>query len=124
MVTKIRSAVRSWRSPGSLYRPAAVLMSASLLFGCVATGAQFKPEANKSSAKGAMLYVYRPFTLIGIANADVPIMHLDGHRLTRIRIGGYLNLPISAGQHKLATTESLLGTDTGRVRGETTFSVP
>jgi hypothetical protein len=76
-------------------------MSASLLFGCVATGAQFKPEVGKSSTKGATLYVYRPFTLIGIANADVPIMHLDGQRLTRIRIGGYLNIPISAGQHKL-----------------------
>jgi hypothetical protein len=51
-------------------------------------------------------------------------MHLDGQRLTRIRIGGYLNIPISVGQHKLATTESLLGGDTGKVRGETTFSVP
>jgi len=99
-------------------------MSTSLLFGCVATGAQFKPEANKPSTKGALLYVYRPFTLIGIANADVPIMHLDGQRLTRIRIGGYFNVPILPGQHKLTTTESLLGSDTGRVRGETTFSVP
>jgi hypothetical protein len=98
-------------------------MSTSLLFGCVATGAQFKPEANKPSVYGALLYVYRPYTLIGTANADVPIMHLDGQRMTRIRIGGYLNVPISAGQHKLTTHESLLGSDTGRVRGETRFSV-
>jgi hypothetical protein len=101
---------------------AALLMSTPLLSGCVATGAQFKPETSQS-ANGALLYVYRPRTLIGIANPDVPIMHLDGQRLTRIRIGGYLNIPISAGKHKLATTESLLGSDTGRVRGETTFSV-
>ena len=125
MIPKICSAVRSWpRLPLSRYTRAAVLMSTSLLFGCVATGAQFKPEANKPSTKGALLYVYRPFTLIGIANADVPIMHLDGQRLTRIRIGGYFNVPILPGQHKLTTTESLLGSDTGRVRGETTFSVP
>jgi Protein of unknown function (DUF2846) len=122
---KIYSAIRSWRRLApSRYKLVAVLMSTSLLFGCVATGAQFKPEANKPSTNGALLYVYRPYTLIGVANPDVPIMHLDGKRLTRIRIGGYLNVPISAGRHKLATTESLLGSDTGRVRGETTFSVP
>jgi len=68
--------------------------------------------------------VYRPFTLIGIANIDVPFIHLDGQRLTRIRIGGHLVVPVSAGRHKLTTTESLLGSDTGRVRGETTFAIP
>jgi hypothetical protein len=97
-------------------------MGTPLLFGCMATGAQFRPEANKASAKGALLYVYRPHTAIGAANFDVPIMHLDGQRLTRIRIGGYLNIPVLAGKHTLTTTESLLGSDTGRVRGETTFS--
>ena len=124
MITKTWSAIRSWqRLLSSRYNLAALLMSMPLLFGCVATGAQFKPEANKPTANGALLYVYRPHTLIGIANPDVPIMHLDGQRLTRIRIGGYLDIPISAGKHKLTTTESLLGSDTGRVRGETTFSV-
>jgi hypothetical protein len=49
---------------------------------------------------------------------------LDGQRLTRIRIGGQLVIPISPGRHKLTTTESLLGSDTGRVRGETTFTAP
>jgi hypothetical protein len=68
--------------------------------------------------------VYRSFTLIGIANIDVPFIHLDGQRLTRIRIGGHLVVPVSAGRHKLTTTESLLGSDTGRVRGETTFAIP
>lgn len=78
ILPKICSAVRSWpRLPLSGYTCAAALMSTALLFGCVATGAQFKPEANKPT-KGALLYVYRPHTLIGIANADVPIMHLDG----------------------------------------------
>ena len=59
-----------------------------------------------------------------IANFDVPFIHLDGQRLTRIRIGGHLVIPISPGRHKLTTTESLLGSDTGRARGETTFSAP
>ena len=124
MVRAIRSVARSRRQLLLLrFRLAAVLMSTPLLFGCVATGGQFKPEVKKPSTNGVLLYVYRPYTLIGIANADVPIMHLDGQRLTRIRIGGYLNVPISGGQHRLTTTESLLGSDTGRVRGETKFSV-
>jgi Protein of unknown function (DUF2846) len=124
MITKIGHDVRSWqRLRLSPYGLAAFLMGIPLLFGCGATGAQFKPEPDKPSVNGALLYVYRPHTVIGIANADVPIMHLDGQRLTRIRIGGYLNIPISASKHTLTTTESLLGSDTGRVRGETTFSV-
>jgi uncharacterized protein DUF2846 len=90
----------------------------------VASGPQFQPEPKKPDGSRALLYVYRPSTIIGIVNADVPIIHLDGQRLTRIRIGGYLVVPISTGQHKLTTTESLLGGDTGRVRGETTFAAP
>ncbi len=123
MAAKIWSAVRSSQRFLSRHGFAALLMSTPLLFGCVATGGQFQPEVNKPGANGALLYVYRPHTLIGIANADVPIMHLDGQRLTRIRIGGYLSIPVLPGRHKLTTTESLLGSDTGKVRGETTFSV-
>jgi hypothetical protein len=94
-----------------------------LLAGCASAGPQLDPAANKPGPAGAMVYVYRPQTLIGIANMDVPIMHLDRRRLTRIRIGGYLAVPVPPGRHTLTTTESLLGSDTGRVRGETTFSV-
>jgi hypothetical protein len=101
---------------------AVVLMTLSL-FAQAAFGAQLKPVAGKSD-RGVQLYVYRPFTLIGIANLDVPIIHLDGRRLTRIRIGGHLVVPVSTGVHRLATTESFLGSDTGRVRGETKFSAP
>jgi hypothetical protein len=103
---------------------AVALLSMLLLSGCGATGTQFRAETIKLNANSALLYVYRPPALLGIGNADVPIMHLDGRRLTRIRIGGYLALPISPGRHKLITTESLLGSDTGKIRGETTFSVP
>ena len=55
---------------------------------------------------------------------DVPFIHLDGRRLTRIRIGGHLSVSVSPGQHKLTTTESLFGSDTGRIRGQAVFSVP
>jgi hypothetical protein len=95
-----------------------------LLAGCGATGTQFKPELIKADGNRALLYVYRPDTIIGVGNADVPFIHLDGRRLTRIRIGGYLATPVSAEKHKLTTTESLLGKDTGKVRGETTFAAP
>jgi Protein of unknown function (DUF2846) len=99
-------------------------MSALLCVGCMVSGSQFNPEAVKPNSNSALLYVYRSPTMLGIANPDVPIMHLDGRRLTRIRIGGYLAIPITPGRHKLVTTESLLGSDTGRIRGETTFSIP
>jgi hypothetical protein len=102
----------------------AALLALVLLAGCGATGTQFKPELNKPDGNRALLYVYRPDTIIGVGNADVPFIHLDGQRLARIRIGGYLAIPVSTGRHKLTTTESLLGKDTGKVRGETTFAAP
>ena len=94
------------------------------LAGCASTGTQFQPEATKPDGNRVLLYVYRPGTIVGIANADVSFLHLDGQRLTRIRIGGYLPIPVSKGKHKLTATESLLGKDTGRIRGETTFTAP
>jgi len=103
------------------FAPLAVLV---LLAGCGATGTEFKPELNKPDGNHALLYVYRPDTIIGVGNADVPFIHLDGQRLARIRIGGYLAIPASTGRHKLTTTESLLGKDTGKVRGQTTVAAP
>ena len=100
---------------------AAALGVVLLLCGCGATGQQFVAEANKPDGNRALLYVYRPNTIIGIGNADVDFLHLDGRRLTRIRIGGYLAIPIAPGRHKLTTTMSMLGSDTGSVRGATTF---
>jgi hypothetical protein len=79
-------------------------------------------ERAKPSA--ARVHVYRPSTLIGIANMDVPFLHLDGKRLTRISIGGHLSLSVSPGKHKLTTTESLFGNDTGKIRGQAIFTVP
>lgn len=87
-----------------------------------ASGPQFQPELTKPQAGRARLYVYRPDTIIGMANADVSIIHLDGRRLARMRIGGSIVVPISPGQHKLTTTQSLLSGDTGRVLGATTFA--
>ena len=104
-------------------RLAILLAIVLLLAGCTASGPQFKLEAKPDSTR-ALIYVYRPTTLIGIGNADVPFIHLDGRRLARIRIGGYLAIPISPGRHKLTTTESLLGNDTGRVRGDATVAAP
>ncbi|HEY2135314.1 MAG TPA: hypothetical protein VGH49_05465, partial [Xanthobacteraceae bacterium] len=88
---------------------AAIFVGALLLAGCAAGGPQFRAEANKPAAGRALLYIYRPHTLIGIANPDVSIVHLDGRRLTRIRIGGSLAVPVSPGQHTLTATQSMLG---------------
>jgi hypothetical protein len=106
-----------------LGRIAAAVAAVAFLTGCAVSGSDFKPEANKPEVGHGRLYVYRSSTIIGSANADVPIIHLDGRRLTRIRIGGHLVVSVSLGRHKLTTTESLLGSDTGRIRGETNFSV-
>lgn len=101
-----------------------ILAAMALLAGRADAAPQLAaPAATKPAAGRALLYVYRPRTLIGIANFDVPIIHLDKQRLGRIRIGGYLAIPVSPGQHTLTTTESLLGNDTGRIRGETEFSI-
>lgn len=105
-------------------RRLAALLTTLMLMGCVATGPEFKAELSRPESGRALLYVYRPDTVIGIGNADVPFLHLDGQRLTRIRIGGHIPLPVSPGRHKLTTTESLLGNDTGKVRGETTVTIP
>jgi uncharacterized protein DUF2846 len=100
-----------------------VLLSFLILSGCGASGPQFAPDLVKPAPGHALVYVYRPDTLIGIGNADVSIMHLDGRRITRIRIGGHIAFPVTPGKHRLTTTESMLGEDTGKIRGETTFSV-
>jgi hypothetical protein len=97
---------------------------AGLLSGCTASGTQFSPSSVGQVPGQALVYVYRSSTLIGVANADVPFLHLDGRQLTRIRIGGSIAAPISPGQHTLTTTESLLGSDTGKIRGKISFSTP
>jgi Protein of unknown function (DUF2846) len=102
----------------------AAVLALTLLTACGATGTSFKPEVDKPQGNRALIYIYRPDTIIGVANADVPFIHLDGRQLARIRIGGYLAIPVTAGKHKLATTESVLGKDTGRVRGETIVTAP
>lgn len=91
-----------------------------LLTACGASGPQFK-AAPPASKYDVLIYVYRPNTMIGIINFDVPFIHLDGNLLTRIRIGGYLARRVAPGRHTLSTTESLFGRDTGKVRGETIF---
>lgn len=93
-----------------------------LLTGCGASGQQFNAGALKPAPGRALVYVYRPSTIVGIGNADVPFLHLNGRRLTRIRIGGYFATSISPGSHKITTTESLLGNDTGKIRGAATFT--
>ena len=99
----------------------AAAVAAFLLISGLDVSAQ---QAAKPSAESAQLYVYRPSTLVGIGNLDVPFIHLDGRRLTRIRIGGHLSIAVFPGKHTLTTTESLFGSDTGKIRGQAVFAVP
>jgi hypothetical protein len=103
--------------------PAAVLAAALLLAGCGASGEQFKVGAIKPSSGRALLYVYRPSTMVGIGNPEVAFLHLDGRRVARIRIGGYVAVPISPGHHKVTTTKSEGDSDSGKVLSQKAFSV-
>jgi hypothetical protein len=93
---------------------AASVTVAVLLLG-LRTNAQPVPSAQKSDGEKALIYVYRETSIIGIANFDVSFLHVDGHRVTRVR-GGYVPLMVSPGQHKLITKQSLwqrYGQDSG-----------
>lgn len=98
----------------------AATLTAFLLLVLEASGQQVGKPNNQS----VRLYIYRPNTIIGIGNFDVPFLHLDGKRLTRIRIGGHLSVSVSPGKHKLTTTESLFGSDTGKIRGQAIVAAP
>jgi hypothetical protein len=104
-------------------RLVAVLTLFLCLSGCVAySGADFKAESSKLAGGRARLYIYRQVAYVGLGNGDVEIVHLDGRRLGRIWMHGFINTGIAPGQHTLTVTESLLGNDTGKVLGETSFS--
>lgn len=97
---------------------------ACLLTACGSVGPAYKLQPQESSPSDeTLVYIYRPKTFVGILNFDVPFVSVDGHRLTRIRIGGYLSIPLKPGRHSIRTTESLFGRDTGNVRGQTDFEV-
>ena len=105
-------------------RVVAAVTVAVLLFGLQLTNAQPVGSAQKSPGEKALIYVYRETSIIGIANFDVSFLHVDGRRVTRISMGGYIPITVSPGQHKLMTTQSLFGSDTGKIRGQATVMVP
>jgi hypothetical protein len=102
----------------------ACLTVAVLLAGCGASGQPFATAFIAPPKSGAVLYIYRPKTTIGIGNPDVSFVHLDGRALRRLRIGGYLALPLKPGPHEISATTSLLGADTGNVRAKAVVTVP
>jgi hypothetical protein len=102
----------------------AFLALAVLLAGCGASGQPFATASIAPPKSGAVLYIYRAKTIIGIGNPDVSFVHLDGKPLTRLRIGGYLALPLKPGPHEILATTSLLGADTGNVRAKAVVNVP
>jgi hypothetical protein len=82
------------------------------LIGCnVASGPRFKPVS--VSDNESLLYVYKPYTQAGIAGASNPVLYIDGEKIGRIRINGYLPIKLSSGIHELAIKSSTLGVETG-----------
>lgn len=100
-----------------------IVVLGAVLMGCGASGPKLKKVAT-AGPDDIVVYLYRPDTMIGIINADVPFVHVDGELLTRIRIGGYISRRLKPGRHTITTTESFLGDDTGKVRGEIVFEAP
>lgn len=94
----------------------------TVLVGCVATGPKFMAgDLPDVRSEEILLVVYRPKTVIGGGNFDVPFLNLDDRVLARMRIGGHVIIPTTAGRHTLRTTESLFGQNTDRTRGSTEF---
>ena len=105
-----------------MHRIVVIFLTLTILVGCGATGPKFTAgESPEVGPNEVLLVVYRPETVIGIGNFDVPILHLDDRRLTRMRIGGHIMLVTSTGRHILRTTESLFGKDTDTTRGRADF---
>ena len=102
----------------------AVLIVALLLVGPKLTSAQPVSGIQQQNQPKTLIYVYRETSLIGIANFDVSFLHVDGRRLTRISMGGFIPIAVSPGQHTLTTTQSLFGSDTGKLRAKATVTVP
>ena len=74
----------------------AAVVAFLVVSGCGASGESFRAVGTKPARDQALLFVYRPSTVIGIANADVPFVHLDGRRLGRIAseaISGFRSQP-------------------------------
>ena len=68
------------------------------LASCAATGEPFKP--GESVPGQASLYVYRVRAMTGAAFSwDV---HLDDHKITELRHGGYFYTPIAPGPHTIS----------------------
>lgn len=103
---------------------AAAISVALLFMGFAVAFAQSPPPTKEPDQARALIYVYRQTSLIGIANFDVPFLHINGRQLGRISMGGYIPITVSPGQHKVTTTESLFGGDTGKVRGQAIVTVP
>src|SRR5689334_11404425 len=106
-----------------------IMAAAGLVLACGLAATAMAQDAARPESKPAgkggrtMLYVYREKTFVGIANWEIPYLHLDGRPVTRIKIGGNIAIPVSPGTHTLKTTESLFGKDTGKVRGQTKITV-
>jgi hypothetical protein len=102
----------------------AALIVALLVVGPRLTFAQQISGTQKPDLAKTFIYVYRETSLIGIANFDVSFLHVDGRRLARISMGGFLPIAVSPGQHTLTTTQSLFGSDTGKLLAQATVTLP
>ena len=98
------------------------LIMATLVGGCAVTG-QTDLDAVRPENGRSLLYVYRKSTFVGSANSDVSFLHIDGKPVGRINIGGNRVISVTPGEHKLRTSQSFFGSDTGKSVAEFAVTV-
>ena len=94
------------------------LLSILLLSGCAATGASFTPVA-LSDDTHALIYVYRLESDTGEL-LDVPILYVNGERLSTMRPKGYTHVEVPAGETELKIADSAMGVRIATL-GDVTF---
>lgn len=78
------------------------VFSPLLLAGCsVATGKQFTRHSTPAENE-ALIYIYRPRTLIG--NANKPEIRINQNSVGTLYAGGFLSKMVPLGQHNLTLT--------------------
>lgn len=83
------------------------LLVVLFLSGCAATGASFSP-VSLSSQENALVYVYRLESDMGEL-VDVPILYVNGERVSTMRPKGYTHVEVPAGKTELQLADSAMG---------------
>lgn len=90
-----------------LVRLVLAFMLAATLGACTADGPRFRPVDLEGSGKG-VIYVYRPFTLNGVGDPEIPYIYLNGEYKGRMRIDGHFVFLVEPGKHTVSARDIFL----------------